>query len=85
MRLVVSSSAAKVLRRVQPKLRARIEAALERLAADPFGAQPNARFLAGTKGGFRLRIGDWRVLYRVERGAGVVFVDDIGPRGGIYR
>ncbi len=85
MRVVVSSAAAKTLRGVQPKLRARIEMALDRLATDPFGTQPNAKPLAGAKAGFRLRIGDWRVLYRIDRAAGVVFVEDIGPRGDVYK
>jgi len=31
---------------------------------------------------FRLRVQDWRVIFRVEDG--VLWVDDIGPRGAIY-
>lgn len=35
--------------------------------------------------GFRLRIGGWRALYRVEKGQLIIEVIKIGPRGGIYK
>ncbi len=35
--------------------------------------------------GYRLRIGDWRVIYTLDSGRLVVLVLDIGARGGIYQ
>jgi mRNA interferase RelE/StbE len=35
--------------------------------------------------GYRLRIGDWRALYRIENDRLVILVVDIGPRGDIYK
>lgn len=37
-----------------------------------------------SRGMFRLRVGDYRVLYRVDDGRLVVCVVDAGPRGQIY-
>jgi mRNA interferase RelE/StbE len=34
--------------------------------------------------GYRLRVGDWRVIYDVDSGRLVVRVLKIGPRGGVY-
>jgi mRNA interferase RelE/StbE len=43
----------------------------------------NVKKLVG-QAGYRLRVGDWRVLYDVEAGRLVVRVLKIGPRGGVY-
>jgi len=34
--------------------------------------------------GYRLRVGDWRVVYDIEAGKLVLIVIEIGPRGDIY-
>lgn len=39
--------------------------------------------LQGAPGTFRLRVGDWRVLFSYMPEG--VYVRDIGPRGGIYK
>lgn len=36
------------------------------------------------RGLFRLRVGDYRVIYSVDNGALIVFVVDAGNRGQIY-
>lgn len=48
------------------------------------GAHPNVRKMIGARG-YRLRVGDWRVLYDVEDGRLVVLVLAIKPRGGAYQ
>ena len=35
--------------------------------------------------GYRLRIGGWRTLYRVEKDQLIIEVVKIGPRGDIYK
>lgn len=85
MRLLVEKPALKAMRRMQPKVAGAIFAAMERIAADPFGDHPNARRLAGTGGSFRLRHGDWRALYRIDRLAQQVVLEDIRKREDAYR
>ncbi|WP_448190523.1 type II toxin-antitoxin system RelE family toxin [Azospirillum sp. sgz301742] len=43
----------------------------------------NVKALKG-RSGFRLRVGDWRVVYEIDNGVLVLIVIEIGPRGGIY-
>ena len=50
-------------------------------AADPASAANNVTALKGEPG-FRLRIGDFRVIF--EESETEIVVLDIGPRGGIY-
>ena len=54
------------------------------LAADPYGHHANATKLQGREG-YRLRVGDWRVLYEIDDQKVIVLVLDIKPRGGAYQ
>jgi mRNA interferase RelE/StbE len=85
VRLIYEKVAIKALRRMQPKVAATIKASLEAIARDPFAHHPGVDRIKGEKDAFRLRHGDWRALYQVDRAADEVVVEDIGPRGDIYR
>lgn len=54
---------------------------IEQLASDPQTVAGNVTRLKGRPES-RLRVQDWRVIFRIE--GGVLWVDDIGPRSGIY-
>jgi mRNA-degrading endonuclease RelE of RelBE toxin-antitoxin system len=77
--------ALKRLARMQPKLAAAFERDLAKIAANPFGMHTNVKALAGAKDAFRLRHGDWRALYWINRETQTVVVEAIVPRGGAYR
>ena len=72
----------KELRAVDPEARARILKSLARLAADPHHAS-NVKALRG--GGYRLRAGDWRVLYTLQDDLLLVLVVKVGHRREVYR
>jgi mRNA-degrading endonuclease RelE of RelBE toxin-antitoxin system len=57
-------------------------AAIERLGVNPEG--PATTALVGREGR-RLRIGDWRVLYRVDVAAAEITILRVLPRGRAYR
>lgn len=54
------------------------------LAEAPHQPSQNIKKLQG-RPGYRLRVGDWRVIYEIEDEQLVILVLDIGPRGGIYQ
>ena len=59
----------------------KIVAKIEQLASDPSALANNIRALKGGEGLMRLRVGDWRVIYR----DGVVLrIVRIAPRGSAY-
>jgi mRNA interferase RelE/StbE len=74
--------ALKTLARLPRDVQALLARKIEGLARDPFGAA-NVKKLVGQPG-YRLRVGDWRVIYDVDSGRVVVRVLRIGPRGGVY-
>jgi mRNA interferase RelE/StbE len=76
---------AKALRRMQRAKAKDIMAAVERVAADPWAPNNNLRPLKGVPNGFRVRVGDWRVSYTIDREAKVLDVFEVAPRGGAYR
>lgn len=51
------------------------------LADDPLSQSANVTRLQG-RSDCRLRVQDWRVIFRIDDG--VLWIDDIGPRGSVY-
>ncbi len=85
MELLIEREAARRLRDLPPKSRTALLDRLERVAADPFARHANVRPLEGGGSVFRLRQGDWRAVYVVDRAANQVRVTRIAPRGEVYR
>ncbi len=80
--LAFEPSAARQLAALDPPIGKRIRAALRRLARDPQAA-PNV--IAMTGGGYRLRVGDWRVIYTLHADTVVILVLRIAHRREAYR
>lgn len=78
--------ATKTLDRLDRRTEARIRKQLYALRENPF-PHPGADIkpLQGHPGWWRLRVGDWRVLYSISREEQVVHVAAILPRGQAYR
>jgi mRNA interferase RelE/StbE len=70
-------------KRVPRKLRPAIERAIDKLREEPFpqGAEP----LHGVPGLFRIRVGDYRIVYSADRKAPSVTVEKVGHRKEVYR
>jgi mRNA interferase RelE/StbE len=73
--------AIKYLDRLDAPTRGRIKAAFENLAKEP--PEGDIRPVVGLVGYFRLRVGDFRALYRIENN--IIFVTNIDPRGQVYK
>ena len=54
------------------------------LAADPFAPNKNVKKLSNHPG-YRLRVGDWRVVYIVQEQNLLIVVVRIASRGGVYQ
>ena len=60
------------------RLKRRIGAAIDGLAEAPRG--PGAKQMKGYTGIWRVRVGDWRICYRIEDDRLIVLVITLGPR-----
>ena len=76
--------AVKALKAMPRNVSLQIRGKIELLAADPLLANNNVKKLVGREA-YRLRVGDWRVIYEIEGGRLVIHVLTVAPRGGAYQ
>ena len=74
--------ALKVLARIPANTARLIRAKVTQYASDPRSLANNVKALKGRDEFLRMRVGDWRVVFRESEST--VDVINIGPRGGIY-
>ena len=82
--IAFSHAAAKALRKMPRNAGTLVRRKLDEIATDPYAPRSNVTRLVG-RTGYRLRVGDWRVLYELEDDRMIVLVVKIGPRGSIYK
>ncbi len=80
-RIEVRPAALRSLRKLDPQVRKRVQGAIALLADDP--RPPNSKRLRG-RDAFRVRVGDYRIIYTVEDGVLVVVVVTLGHRRDVY-
>lgn len=80
--IALSPSAARQLRKFDPDVRRRIQAVLELLAENP--RPPAATRLVGGAGEWRVRTGDYRVVYEIHEGRLLILVLRMGHRRDVY-
>ena len=81
-RIEIAKPAAKSIRSLPTPDKERMLRAIHKLPEEGDIKQMKG---AKVKGLFRLRVGDYRVIYSVDNGKLVVFVVDAGNRGQIYK
>ena len=77
-----TAAALKALRRMPRNNADLIKLKVREVAADPTAAR-NVKKLKG-RPGYRLRVGDWRVIFTLDNDELVLIVIEIGPRGDVY-
>jgi len=82
-RVAFSHSAEKELAALDPPVARRVLAAIERLKANP--RPPDCVKLTGSENDWRIRVGDWRVLYTIADRSRVVDIGAIRHRSDAYR
>jgi mRNA interferase RelE/StbE len=86
MRLVIEKAAMRRLNNLPGSARESVRRRLDEIAADPFAKHANVkRYKEGGPNSFRLRHGQWRAIYRIDREAQEMQVQIIDTRGSVYR
>lgn len=81
--VALAPAAARQLRKFDPQVRRRVQAAIELLADHP--RPPAATRLVGGAGEWRVRTGDYRIVYESEDNRLLVLVLSVGHRLEIYQ
>lgn len=82
-RVLLERGAEKDLSRLSPEIHDRLIAAIQALASDP--RPPGCRKLAGSKSDWRIRVGDYRVVYEITDAIRVVRVNRVRHRREVHR
>ena len=82
--IAYSKEAAKSLQRMPRNMAQLIREKLELIAVDPYADHPNVKKLQGREG-YRLRVGDWRIIYKMQNEQLIIVVLKIASRGEIYK
>ena len=81
--VVIHRKAEKVLKRLTGETLGRILHAIRDLAGNP--RPDGVKKLIGYKNLYRIRVGNWRIIYAIEDDKLIVLVLEVSPRGGAYR
>jgi mRNA interferase RelE/StbE len=82
--VIVAPAVEKILDRMRDrKLSARLWEAIAALADDP--RPPRVKKMVGREADWRIRVSDWRIIYRIDDGRLVVLVVEAGGRKEVYR
>jgi mRNA interferase RelE/StbE len=81
MRVHYTRSAARAIRNLDPQVKGRIRAAVEKLTEDPTRGKPLQLTLRGLRS---WRTGDWRIVYRVKGQLLEILVVAVGHRREVY-
>ena len=78
MDIEYSKQAVKAVKGLDRSVKQRIKEAIEKIP------QGDIKPLKGSKDSFRLRVGDWRILFSYQ-GENTILIEKIAPRGGVYK
>jgi mRNA interferase RelE/StbE len=80
-----SVTAAKTYLKLPKNIQQQIDTKLHLLAQNPYEKNHAIKHLHGLKGCYRLRVGDWRIIYEVVNQKLKIYIIKIGLRKEVYR
>ena len=80
--LAFRPAALRALRKLDRQIAERIKTATEALRDDP--RPPGAKMLTGSHGLWRIRVGDYRIVYTIDDQRNLVRVAAVGHRRDVY-
>ncbi len=83
-RVLLHRNAAKAYEKLDEKTVARINKNIDTLKGNPFYGKNIKRLRGELQEKYRLRVGGYRIVYRVDEGEKAVIIEDIGLRGNVY-
>lgn len=83
--VILTQEAMRTYRKVDTPLVRKLNRSFDILADNPY-SHPNIKKLTGTlRGRFRYRVGDWRVVYRIDEKTKQVIILVIAHRSDVYQ
>jgi mRNA interferase RelE/StbE len=84
-KVIFSGEAERALKNLEKTTIRRIFIALQQLSEKPF-ENPQTKKMKGKEGNYyRLRVGNYRIIYEIKNNELIIYVVRLGPRGDIYK
>jgi len=83
-KIVFTKSAEKTIRKLPRDIAERMLRRINEIASNPYDRHLDVTKLQN-RPGYRLRVGDWRVIYEINGSDLIILVLRIGQRGEVYR
>jgi mRNA interferase RelE/StbE len=81
--VVIHRKAEKTLKQMHGEMLKRTRSAIRSLAENP---RPiGYKKMSGYENLYRIRVGEWRIIYVIEDDTLIVLVLEVAPRSGVYR
>lgn len=84
-RVEFSKKSVKAFLKLPKTIKGNITKKIELLAIDPYAEYNDVKKLSGEIDVYRLRVGDYRIIYRIERHKVVIEIVRIAHRREVYR
>ena len=81
--IIIHRKAEKTIKRLHGEMLERTRQAIRLLAENPHPV--GYKKMAGYDNLYRIRVGDWRIIYAIENQELIVLVLEVAPRGRAYR
>ncbi len=82
-KIIIHRKAEKALKHLNGSILERLRLAIRELKNDP---RPQGyKKILGYENLYRIRVGEWRIIYAIEDEQLIILILEIGPRGGVYR
>ena len=82
--IIIRRQAQKKLKALAVSTRAKIAGQIKIMGLDPDDERLDIKKLKG-KSGFRLRVGQWRVIFEKDDAVKIISIERIGARGDVYK
>ncbi len=79
----ISKSASKQIKKLPSEIQERIQVKVDSLAIEP--RPDGVKKLKGRENGYRIRVGDYRIIYDIVDDILLVTVVEVGHRSSVYR
>jgi len=81
--VLISHSARKVIKKLDKPTKERIIKRIKEIQTSPWTG--DVKPIKGCSGEWRTRVGDWRIIYGVDRAQLVIMILKVSPRGDAYK
>jgi mRNA interferase RelE/StbE len=82
--IIIHSQAKKKLLSLPPTVKMRIAEQINQLGRNPNDERLDIKAMKGMPS-FRLRVGDWRVIFTKDSKLKIIAIEKIGARGDVYK